>query len=244
MEEQITYKKCSKCGEEKPATPEYFAKHKQKKDGLYNYCKFCVNKINKEYYKNNRNKIIEASKKYCEENPDKKKQSNKKYRKKNKDKIIEYRKKNKTKTKVYNKKYYQENRQKLIENTIEYQKDKLKNDNTFYVWETIRQSLRSSFKRMKWSKKTKTQDYLKCDWETFKKHIENQFTDGMTWDNHGEWHYDHYYPVSLAQTEEDMYIFNHYTNFQPLWAEDNLSKNNKVPDGFEEWYEMMKKKVL
>jgi hypothetical protein len=66
----------------------------------------------------------------------------------------------------------------------------------------------------------------------------------MSWYNQSEWHYDHYYPVSLAQTEQDMYIFNHYTNFRPLWAKDNLTKSNKVPDGFEEWYDMMKEKVL
>jgi hypothetical protein len=96
---------------------------------------------------------------------------------------------------------------------------------------------------MGWSKDSKTQEYLGCDWETFMEHLESQFTEGMSWDNQGEWHYDHIYPISLAQTEEDMYIFNHYTNFQPLWAKDNLSKSNSVPDGFEEWYEMMKEKV-
>lgn len=36
-----TTKRCTKCGEEKPATTEYFRKDKTKKDGLYSSCKKC-----------------------------------------------------------------------------------------------------------------------------------------------------------------------------------------------------------
>lgn len=35
-------KRCTKCGSEYPATPEYFHKDKNRKDGLYPTCKLCV----------------------------------------------------------------------------------------------------------------------------------------------------------------------------------------------------------
>jgi hypothetical protein len=37
-------------------------------------------------------------------------------------------------------------------------------------------------------------------------------------------------PISWADTEEKVYGLNHYTNFQPLWAKDNLIKGNKWAD--------------
>ena len=50
----------------------------------------------------------------------------------------------------------------------------------------------------------------------------------MNWDNQGSyWHMDHKKPISLAMNEEEVYELNHYTNFQPLYWEDNLSKGNK-----------------
>lgn len=42
-EEQALLKRCSKCGEEKPATPEFFSRDKRRKDGLQSQCKHCVN---------------------------------------------------------------------------------------------------------------------------------------------------------------------------------------------------------
>ena len=83
-------------------------------------------------------------------------------------------------------------------------------------------------KNQGYTKRSKTFDILGVDFDTFKKHIERQFTKGMTWNNHGEWHYDHIIPISSAKTEEEVIKLNHYTNFQPLWAEDNLRKSNKI----------------
>lgn len=45
-------------------------------------------------------------------------------------------------------------------------------------------------------------------------------------ENHGEWEMDHIIPN--AKTEEEIYKLNHYTNFQPLWKEDNRKKSNKM----------------
>lgn len=50
----------------------------------------------------------------------------------------------------------------------------------------------------------------------------------MTWENRNEWHIDHITPLSSAKTEEELYKLCHYTNLQPLWAEENLKKGNKI----------------
>jgi hypothetical protein len=63
-----------------------------------------------------------------------------------------------------------------------------------------------------------------------KRYIEDKFKDGMSWENHGEWHLDHKIPISWANNEEDVFKLNHYTNFQPLWALENQTKNNKYAD--------------
>ena len=63
--------------------------------------------------------------------------------------------------------------------------------------------------------------------EFLKEHLESQFIDGMGWDNRVEWHIDHIIPLSSAKTEDELYRLCHYTNLQPLWAEDNLKKGNK-----------------
>jgi hypothetical protein len=50
----------------------------------------------------------------------------------------------------------------------------------------------------------------------------------MSWNNHGQWHIDHVRPCSsfnLLNPEEQQQCF-HYTNLQPLWAADNLSKSD------------------
>ncbi len=49
----------------------------------------------------------------------------------------------------------------------------------------------------------------------------------MSWENYGEWHIDHKKPVSWANSEEELYELNHYTNLQPLWATENLSKKDR-----------------
>jgi len=52
----------------------------------------------------------------------------------------------------------------------------------------------------------------------------------MTRENHGKWHLDHVRPCAsfdLTKPEEQEKCF-HYSNYQPLWAEQNLSKGAKL----------------
>ncbi len=83
-------------------------------------------------------------------------------------------------------------------------------------------------------KQSKTLDYLGCTIEYFRGYIAAKFQDGMSWDNHGSvWHLDHKIPCrAFDVTKEDqLYACFNYTNYQPLFAADNLSKCDKLPCG-------------
>lgn len=67
---------------------------------------------------------------------------------------------------------------------------------------------------------------LGCDVPSFKAYIERLFKPGMTWENWGEWHLDHIKPLAAFDLYDDRQLLRacHYTNFQPLWATENLRK--------------------
>jgi hypothetical protein len=80
------------------------------------------------------------------------------------------------------------------------------------------------------SKRGRTIELIGIDIVGLKNYLETKFTDGMTWENYGlyGWHIDHIIPLSSAKNEDEFTKLCHYTNLQPLWAEDNLKKSNKV----------------
>lgn len=125
----------------------------------------------------------------------------------------EYRKKNKDKTNAYRRVY---------------SKNRRKNDALYKFKKNLRTRTSMAFTVNYWTKSSGNIDMLGTDYETAFKHIESQFTEGMTWENHGEWHIDHIIPLSSAKTKEEMEKLCHYTNLQPLWKEENLSKGNKI----------------
>jgi hypothetical protein len=78
---------------------------------------------------------------------------------------------------------------------------------------------------------------LGCSIEEFKIHIEKQFYphpitgEMMTWENYGKlWHFDHKKPLSIFDLtiREQLLEACHYTNIQPMWAEENIRKGNKI----------------
>ena len=73
---------------------------------------------------------------------------------------------------------------------------------------------------------------LGCSIEEFKIYLESKFTEGMNWNNWSlyGWHLDHIKPLSLFNLTniEELLKACHYTNLQPLWAKDNLTKGDKI----------------
>ncbi len=110
----------------------------------------------------------------------------------------------------------------------EYVKHRLTNDLEFKISRYLRSRLYGAVKKS--SKTGSAVRDLGCSISEFKSYIENKFTEGMTWDNHGDWHLDHIIPLSsfdLTIREELLQACN-YTNYQPLWAVDNLRKSDKL----------------
>ena len=71
-----------------------------------------------------------------------------------------------------------------------------------------------------------TMGLVGCTREELVAHLEARFLPGMSWDNRNEWHIDHIKPCAsfdLLDPEQQRTCF-HYTNLQPLWALDNMSK--------------------
>lgn len=234
-------KKCSKCKIEKCLLE--FSKDKSTQDGYQYKCKSCekeyrqnnkdnIKKYLKEYYKSNKEYISKKKKEYEKINKEIISKKKKLYREANKEIIANYRKANKEKyskyNKKYRKKYYKDNKEKISEYFKNWLKQKKQTDPLFKLKTNLRTRTYSAFKNKGYSKNTKTHKMLGVDWNIAKQHIERQFTKGMNWSNHGEWHIDHIIPLASANTEQRLKELCHYSNLQPMWASENISKSDKI----------------
>jgi hypothetical protein len=113
-------------------------------------------------------------------------------------------------------------------NTKKYTLKRYHSDPLFKLAHTCRKRIRDIMRKKSFVRKGHLDQYLGCSVVELRDYLEKQFQPGMTWDNHGAWHIDHIKPLITAKTEVDMYGLCHYTNLQPLWAKDNLSKNDKT----------------
>jgi hypothetical protein len=183
-----------------------------------------------ESYIKNKEKIKITNKEYVLKNKDVVKKRKQAWALKNKEKIAEKKREkyllNKREINLKQKEY----RLKTKEKRNEYERRKNIEDPFYKFKNSVRKLISYTFKNNKLKKQSKTEDILGCSVEEFKNYIESKFTEGMSFDNHGKngWHLDHIIPISSAKTEEDVIKLNHYTNFQPLWAKDNLIKGSKI----------------
>lgn len=98
----------------------------------------------------------------------------------------------------------------------------------------LRERVRAAFRLFKgkgYGKRSKSTVLFGCDFATFKAHLESQFHRGMSWNNYGHfWHIDHKTPIAAfdLSTEAGQRAAFHYTNTQPLWADENLQKNDSL----------------
>ena len=198
-------KKCSKCKIVKDCKHYY---------GNRSECKDCTKAYRQKYYEDNRDLCIDAMRKYEQNNVDKLSEKRKQYYGKNSDH-----------KKRYEKQYYSKNKDKIIKREGVYHKARYRSDVSFRLKKLIRDHTRRCM-----GKNSGFSKLLGCSIEELKKHLESQFQPGMTWENHGEWHIDHIFPLSLAKDCEMIKKACHYTNLQPLWAKENLSKGSRLSE--------------
>ena len=114
----------------------------------------------------------------------------------------------------------------------QYIKKRRSNDPMFRLLSNVRARLKQFLRLKNLKKHTSSVKLFGCTPEELKAHIEKQFKPGMTWENYGlkTWHIDHIKPLSLAKSMQDVIDqkLMHYTNLQPLWAKENISKSNKL----------------
>ena len=214
-------KVCTKCHLDKNVCDFYYRQDWKRHISI---CKLCDSKVRKEIYLLKREEKKEKAKKHYYLNRDTKIQYGKNYYLQNKDDKKKYDEKYVISYKHIRSENNKNNRDSINE------KDRFRraNDPMYNITCSVRSRLSRFLKSHNITKKNKTFDIVGCSPEFLKEHLENQFVEGMTWDNRKEWHIDHIIPLSSANTEDELYKLCHYSNLQPLWAEDNLKKSNKI----------------
>jgi len=224
---------CTKCRIEKPITE--FHKRKRNKDGLDTWCKECKQKYAKEYRQINSIKLKESKREYNFKNREEL----------NRKKKIYY-KYHKEEAKIYCKKYAQDHKDSIRKYHREWEKENPEKIKIHLKKSRMKQSVMPEWK-LNHSISVAIQISLKGNkngrsWEKIvgytlddlKKHLEKQFTIGMVWANYGKngWEVDHKIPLSLFNingiNSKGFKKCWSLENLQPLWAEENRMKSNKL----------------
>ena len=217
-----------------------------------------ISRKKREYYFNNFNEIKKKNMEYYWDNIDNIKKQKKKYYENNIIYILEYRKDNKDKIREQKKEWYQRNIEKELNRMRLYRqnnKQKMNEQARYYYMVNsckINECKRDYYKnnpgarisrsisRLIWYSLKGNKNGL--HWENivnftlqeFKDDFKKKFIDDMNWNNYGKWHIHHRIPISLWE-------FNSYDNrefkqcwalcnLQPVWAEENISKGNRIYD--------------
>ncbi len=162
--------------------------------------------------------------------------ADKKYREKNKEKIKEkhstWSKENRNKLKEYHSDWRDKNREHLNEYRKDYERNKRANEPKYRIGHRTRTAVWTCLKERNVAKYRSTFELLGYTLEELMNHLEKLFTEGMTWENYGEWHVDHKLPMSSFNFEtiedREFKLCWCLDNLQPLWGPDNLSKGSSI----------------
>ena len=139
---------------------------------------------------------------------------------------------NKEHRKEYLKEYREKNIEKIREVKRTYEKTRKHNDPLYKLISNFRTAVYQVLKENNVDKNRHYFEILKYTPDELIIHLEEKFTDEMSWDNYGIWHVDHIRPISSFNIQEigdesfmECWSLN---NLQPLWCDENIRKSNKT----------------
>lgn len=182
-------------------------------------CKQCAKIANNKYYQENKDKLKAKAVKWQTTNKDKHNNSVKKWEQANK-----------IKRKVSIKKWEDNNQNRIKATKKQYRYNRRQSDPLWKLRCNISSLIAHAFKRSNWSKNTKTQEILGCDFETLQTHLIQTAKSnyGGKYFPNRKYEIDHVVPLSSASTEEEMIKLNHYTNLQYLLLQHNREKSDRM----------------
>jgi hypothetical protein len=165
-----------------------------------------------------------------------KSESDKRHYFKNREKRLQYfsdwQKDNRDRLNDYHQKWREKNIDKHREYKRKYEKHRKDTDPIYKLISNFRTAIYQVLKENNVDKNGHYFEVLKYTPEELINHLEKQFTDGMTWDNYGQWHVDHVMPISVHDIQEigddEFMRCWSLSNLQPMWGDENIRKSNKV----------------
>jgi hypothetical protein len=181
----------------------------------------------KQYRILNRKRINELQKIYIKNHREQRLLTQKRYRERHKDYNKEYYKVHKEEFRLKGLIRYKKLKVEILKKHKEYMRQRRKKDILFRIMQNLRTRVNSAI--FGFYKSTNTLKLIGCSKKFLKLYLESKFDKSMSWDNYGlhGWHIDHIKPCAsfdLSKKSEQRKCF-HYTNLQPLWAEENLMKS-------------------
>jgi hypothetical protein len=212
-------RKCPDCGEIKLVTE--YHKNNSRKDGLQSFCKECMR-----IYSQQRNQTIKNS-----PNPQYGPEDAKKCPDCGEVKLVTEFQKNSARAdglQCYCKKC-------SLKRKKAYERQRYKTDSSYKLTRIVSSGVLHCLNGEQ--KTSRSMEYIGMDVKELWQHLESQFQPGMTRENHAidGWHLDHIRPIASFKLQElegeglqaAVRECWHYTNLQPLWAEDNMKKGAK-----------------
>ena len=222
---------CTKCGVEKLLSD--FNKHKYSKDGFKSQCRECTRIDNKIYKQNLRKTLTEVTCRNCGITKPISEYYNSSFTMcgECQKKVVKiYNLNNPDKIRNLKKKWKTNNKESHVRSSVLHNRLRKSRDPFYRSIVNLRSRTSRYIKQQGFKKDGSMLKMVGCTPQEFRKYLEGKFLEGMTWDNYGfhGWHIDHIIPISLGKTLEEIKELCHYTNFQPLWADDNKKKSNKI----------------